>query len=165
MAWRVQQNPYLRCTDCDGYGWKPVLSVVERRHQAGEDTCGLCGGNGTKRDVRAPVKVRPLPKQKRLTVNDLEHLIHHHVEKHGLHFRLGLNESEDGDYDGYVWLSDADKEKALSEGSIWTIYIFGRLLEPALCLAASSLSTLLQMLAQYEFQPAASVARERMRTQ
>ena len=65
---------------------------------------------------------------------------------------LGLNNSEDGDYEDHLWLDDVDREKAVSEESIWSIELFGQLLRTPLYLAASSLPTLVQMLAQYELQ-------------
>lgn len=111
------------------------------------------GGDGTKKETLYFVRVRRLPKQMTMTLKDLEQEIRKYVDNRGLHFQLGFNGSELGDYDSCTWLDEADKEKALSEESVWTIEIFGRVLGESLYLAASSLPTLVQMLAQYELRP------------
>lgn len=154
VATRVQQIPRLRCRTCDGYGFVPVQSLADRGHQAGEETCRRCGGDGTRRDALRLAKVRPLPKQKSMTLTQLEEEVRKLVHGRELHFTLGFNESEDGfsRYSAHEWFSEADKEKALKEENVWTLEIFGKDIENYLQLASSSLSVLMQMLARYDFE-------------
>lgn len=153
MAHRVQQAHHLRCTHCDGYGFKPVISFIDRGRQVGEETCPRCRGDGTKRHDLTPVQIRSLPRQKNSSLKELEQEIQRLAGDHDLHFRLGFNEDEDAHYDDHIWLDDAERDKAISEDSVWTIEIFGDRLRASFCLAASSLPTLMQMVAQYELQP------------
>jgi hypothetical protein len=133
MAKRAQEKPHLRCSACDGYGWVPVMSIADRSHQAGEEVCKRCGGDGNKRDVLHAVKVRKLPKQKTVTLQEFDEEVRRWAHGRKLVFKVAFNDEDwdHSDYGGYVWLSPQDKEKAIDEGSVWTLEIFGF---PDLCI-------------------------------
>ena len=132
---RVQNVPHLRCRKCDGQGFIPVPSIIEAGHQAGEQTCPLCGGDGTKRDrIRLAPVHRLAKKKKQIELLELEQEIRTYVQDRDLAFCLGFNDHQDGliIYENHHWLSEDDKHKAIRESSIWSLEIYGQGIEASL---------------------------------
>ena len=107
MARIKQLIQHLRCEDCSGYGFMPVTFAL-RSHQDGEETCRRCAGDGTKRERLRPVRGK-LPKQRSMTLEQLEEKIRNLLPDRPFAFSLGFNDYDLADgiykYHGYEWFS------------------------------------------------------------